>query len=116
MIRMIGALAIIWIAAAACEAPEEETAAGIPEQAAATERIEMTVEGLACALCARALESQLAEIEGSQAFEIDVDKGEVAFGLNDGHGLNGERLRDLVEAAGFRLEEVHRAPWLDDPA
>ena len=116
MRRMTGTLAIIWIAAAACGAPEEETAVGSLEQAATTDRIEMTVEGLACALCARALERQLAEIEGSQAFEIDVDTGEVAFGVNDGHGLTGERLRDLVEAAGFRLEEVRRAPWIDDPA
>lgn len=110
----MGALAVI--VAAACGAPAEEATADSQEQATAAERIEMTVEGLACPLCARALERQLAEVEGSQAFEIDVDTGEVVFGVTRGHGLNDERLRDLVEAAGFRLEAVHRAPWIEDPA
>jgi copper chaperone CopZ len=114
MKKLIGML--IAAALAACGAPGEEAAAGVEGTPAAEHQVEMTVDGLDCPLCERALQRKLAEIEGSGGFEVDLASGRVTFGLAEGFELNDRMLRDLVEEAGFRLTAVTRAPWIEDPA
>lgn len=80
--------------------------------------VEMTVTGMACSLCAAALERRLKGFDGVEedGIGMEVATGKVTFTLAEGHELTEEKLRELVREAGFVVKEIVRAPWIDGPA
>lgn len=76
--------------------------------------IEMTVTGLSCPFCVYGLEKRLKTLEGLETLEVDTETGEVMLVLEDGREVSEERIRELVNEAGFNVDRFTRAPWIPD--
>lgn len=75
------------------------------------EEIEMVVTGLSCPFCAYGLEKRLrSEIEDLGDLEMEARTGKVTFRVEDGSELTDERLRKIVNDAGFTAKEIDRRP------
>lgn len=78
--------------------------------------VDMTVRGMACDMCARALERKLgSEIEEIEELAIDLETGKVGFRLPDGSKHTDEELRTIVRSAGFAVERIERRPDGEHP-
>jgi copper chaperone CopZ len=73
--------------------------------------VDITVRGMACDMCVRALERKLSsEIEEIEDLEIHLESGKVGFRLPDGSKHTDEELRKIVRSAGFSVERIERKP------
>ena len=58
------------------------------------------VEGMTCEHCTLSVREEVAEVEGVS--EVDVDRGSGRLEVR-GVGYSGERIRDAVADAGYRV-------------
>ncbi|MBI4539172.1 MAG: heavy-metal-associated domain-containing protein [Gemmatimonadetes bacterium] len=96
---------------AAVAAPVDVHEAGEPAPrvpAAAPERIELRVTGLSCPLCAYGLEKKLKKLEAVERVSVELKTGLVVLDLGDGAQLSDERLRAVVQEAGFAVTGIKR--------
>jgi mercuric ion binding protein len=76
----------------------------------APQRIEMTVTGLSCPLCAYGLEQKLRrQLEGVDSVHVDLETGKVLILIRDGRKAPDERLERLVRDAGFVVRRIERS-------
>lgn len=77
----------------------------MPETAARPDELEVDVEGMTCAACARRVEKALAKAEGVREARVDLVRERAVLVLADGApaALARESAETAVEKAGYRL-------------
>lgn len=68
----------------------------------------VSVNGLVCDFCARALEKTFGKEESVKAIDVDLDTKIVTVNFNEGQTLNDEKLIELITDAGYNVENIHR--------
>ena len=76
---------------------------------ATTETLEMSVEGLNCALCSEALRSKMKAAAGAKDIEPRLECGRVYLEVPRGKQLNEAAMTFLLSANGFNLKGIKPA-------
>lgn len=64
----------------------------------------LTVEGMSCAHCERAVKEALGELEGVSNVDVDLDSKQV---IVNGEGLVDEKLKSAIEDAGYDVVKIN---------
>lgn len=77
-------------------------------QAAETceDQIKVTVNGLVCDFCARALEKVFGERDDVNGIKVDMDSGLVTVDMQPGQSIDDETLIQLIIDAGYNVREI----------
>ena len=70
----------------------------------------LRVDGIACPFCAYGIEKKLIKTEGVESVTFDLEKGLVKVKTKKGAALSEERLKQLVNDAGFTLRSMTEEP------
>lgn len=73
---------------------------------AAGSQYDLRVDGLACPFCAYGIEKKLIKTEGVESVTFDFEKGLVKVNTKTGVVLTEDRLKQLINDAGFTLRSV----------
>lgn len=103
MKHVISALTLALAASIAVAGTTPVTAKG------ATETLEMSVEGLNCALCSEALRSKMKTAASARDIEPRLECGRVYLEVPRGHQLNEAAMTFLLSANGFNLKGIKPA-------
>lgn len=68
--------------------------------------IKLVVDGLACPFCAYGLEKKINTIEGAENLDINLKDGFVTFEVPRDNKPGEEKLKEIVEDAGFVAREI----------
>ncbi len=68
---------------------------------AQVEKVDISVDGLACPFCAYGLEKKLKDIEGVGRLEINVDEGITLIESEPGESIDVDKIEPVVKDAGF---------------
>lgn len=102
----------LFLGAAAVAAAVDIPEAGEPLSlvaAAAPDRIELQVTGLSCPFCAYGLQKKLETLKEVEKVAIDLETGQVLLDVRDGTHLSDERIRAVVQEAGFAVTGIKRS-------
>ncbi len=69
-------------------------------------RIELRVDGLACAFCAYGLEKKLKRLDGVQHIDIRLNEGRVILQFEPDAAPDLDAIRTAVRKAGFTLRQI----------
>ena len=69
----------------------------------------VTVNGLVCDLCARALEKVFSKEAAAKAIDVNLDTKIITINFNDGQSLSDDRVTELVLDSGYNVEGIERA-------
>lgn len=106
----VAAGGLLFAAAPATSVAQEEAPAAGPQ------RIEMVVHGLSCPFCAYGLEKKLRRVEGLDSLAIYFREGQVVLLVREGSKATDQRLRQLVNDAGFEVAKIERRPREETPS
>jgi len=73
-----------------------------------TKRAEMTIDGLVCDFCARALEKTFSKKEEVKNIDVNLDTGLITVFFAKGKTLDNETLKQSVLDAGYNLKIITR--------
>lgn len=68
----------------------------------------ISVNGLVCDFCARALEKIFSKEESVSSIDVNLDTKIIKVDFQDGQNLNDARLTKLITDAGYNVESIHR--------
>lgn len=96
-----------WIVAASSlvSAPGRGPAA----ESVAAREIVVSIQGMACPLCAYGLEKRLEKLPGVTRITVDVGKSLATLAVETGAGPTDEEIRRAVREAGFTAGEIRHA-------
>lgn len=66
-------------------------------------KIILSVKGMTCQHCVRAIEQALGELNGVQSVEVDLDKKEVTVSFDE-RRLEMEPIVDAIQEEGYEVE------------
>ena len=69
----------------------------------------VTVNGLVCDFCARALEKVFSKEAAVKAIDVNLDTKIITINFNDGQSLTDDRVTELVLDSGYNVEGIERA-------
>ena len=69
----------------------------------------ITVNGLVCDFCARALEKVFGQEEAVKAIDVNLDTKIITVNFKEGQTLSDERLTQLITDSGYNVEGINRA-------
>lgn len=69
----------------------------------------VTVNGLVCDFCARALEKVFGKQEEVNAIDVNLDTKIITIDFKDGQSLDEETMKALITDAGYNVVEVKYA-------
>jgi copper chaperone CopZ len=75
---------------------------------AAVHNITVSVHGLVCDFCARALEKVFYKQAGVEAVDVDLDTHLVTLGVTDDMKLTDDEISKLIADAGYNPVEIKR--------
>ncbi|MBI4545630.1 MAG: heavy-metal-associated domain-containing protein [Gemmatimonadetes bacterium] len=104
---MIAAVALALLAPVAW-AQEPRPAQTAKQVEAAPSEVVLTVDGLACPLCAYGLKKKLGALDGVDEVEVALEKGHVHLNLKPGSVVTDATLRKTVKDAGFAIRRIER--------
>lgn len=79
-----------------------------PALAKVRNNVHVSVNGLVCDFCARALEKVFGKEEAVNNIDVNLDTKIITITFNDGKNLDDARLTDLITDAGYHVESIHR--------
>lgn len=68
----------------------------------------VSVNGLVCDFCARALEKVFGKEEAVKAIDVNLDTKIITVNFNEGQTLSDEKITQLITDAGYNVEGIHR--------
>jgi copper chaperone len=71
-----------------------------PEKAGKGRRMRISIAGMTCSHCAKAVQRALVESPGIASAEVDLKKGEATVA---GNGFDVAQLKQAVEALGYKV-------------
>lgn len=78
------------------------------EQAVQSGDVHVSVNGLVCDFCARALEKVFGKEEAVKGIDVNLDTKIITVNFNEGQTLSDEKLTELITDAGYNVEGIHR--------
>ena len=78
------------------------------EQAISSGDVHVSVNGLVCDFCARALEKVFGKEEAVKGIDVNLDTKVITINFNEGQSLDDETITKLVTDAGYNVEGIHR--------
>ena len=85
---------------------EKQTASA--EGAACENIIDISVNGLVCDFCARAVEKVFGEQEGVTGVDVDLNAGKVVVATEAGVEIDDETVTTLIQDSGYNLVGIAR--------
>ena len=70
--------------------------------------VHVSVNGLVCDFCARALEKTFGKQETVEGIDVNLESKVVTINFNDGQTLDDETITKLITDAGYNVEGIHR--------
>ena len=70
----------------------------------------VSVNGLVCDFCARALEKVFSRQEAVNDIAVDLDSKIITVNFKEGQSLDDDRITELVTDSGYNVEEITREP------
>ena len=101
VLMAVGAFAVYQLPTTLGQRPR--AAAAQNSTAAAVSTITLTVDGMTCAACAKALAASFRKASGVVSAEVDYTKKQAAIAYDPGK-QSGESLRGLVRQAGYQCQ------------
>lgn len=87
-----------------------------PDQSSKQEQVSMlsgdvhvSVNGLVCDFCARALEKVFSKEEAVNNIDVNLDTKIITVNFNERQSLDDETITQLINDAGYNVEGIHRA-------
>lgn len=77
---------------------------------AAGTRYDLRVDGLACPFCAYGIEKKFIKTEGVESVDIDLKKGLVVVKTAEGKTFTEDKLKEIINDAGFTMRSMHEKP------
>lgn len=68
----------------------------------------VSVNGLVCDFCARALEKTFAKQSEVKGIDVNLKTKIVTVNFNDGQTLNNDTLTQIITDSGYNVEGIHR--------
>lgn len=78
------------------------------EQAISSGDVHVSVNGLVCDFCARALEKVFGKEEAVKGIDVNLDTKMITINFNEGQSLDNETITKLITDAGYNVEGIHR--------
>ena len=72
------------------------------------EVVHVSVNGLVCDFCARALEKVLGKQEAVSDIDVNLDDKLITINFNEGQTLDDETITQLIKDSGYNVEGIHR--------
>ena len=72
------------------------------------EQAQITINGLVCDFCARALEKTFSKQEEVKNIDVNLDTGLITVNFNEGKTLDDANLKKSVIDAGYNIETIKR--------
>lgn len=70
--------------------------------------VHISVNGLVCDFCARALEKMFGKEDAVNAIDVNLHTKIITVNFKDGQTLTDEKLTQLITDAGYNVEGIHR--------
>lgn len=70
--------------------------------------VHVSVNGLVCDFCARALEKTFGKQEAVKGIDVNLDSKIVTINFNEGKTLDDDTITNLITDAGYNVEGIHR--------
>lgn len=112
--RKVGALALtltVGFALAPGTLPAQEAGAEKEATAEAQEQprqIQVKILGMSCPFCAYGAQQKLKKMDGVKELEVQLETGMATLILEEGADVPNERLRKVIDRAGFEVAEIRR--------
>jgi copper chaperone CopZ len=68
----------------------------------------VSVNGLVCDFCARALEKVFGTEEAVESIDVDLDTKIITIYFIENQSLDNDRITTLITDAGYNVEAIHR--------
>jgi len=78
------------------------------EQAISSGDVHVSVNGLVCDFCARALEKVFGKEDTVKGIDVNLDTKIITINFNEGQSIDDERITQLITDAGYNVEGIHR--------
>jgi len=72
------------------------------------QKIDITVNGLVCDFCARALEKTFKKQKDVDWIAVNLDSGNIGIGTKPGADISDATIKDLVVNAGYNTVDIKR--------
>ena len=77
-------------------------------QAADAGDVRVSVNGLVCDFCARALEKVFGKQEEVENINVNLDTKIITVNFKEGQNLDDETLKTLIQDSGYNVEAINR--------
>lgn len=84
---------------------EEQATAEAEEQ---PRQIEVEILGMSCPFCAYGAEQKLKKMDGVEELKVDLETGLATLTMEEGADVANEKLREVIDDAGFEVAEITR--------
>ncbi len=74
---------------------------------AITGDVHVSVNGLVCDFCARALEKVFGKQEAVNDIDVNLDNKIITIDFKDGQSLDDETITQLINDSGYNVESIH---------
>ncbi len=71
--------------------------------------VRVSVNGLVCDFCARALEKVFGKQEAVSSIDVNLDDKIITINFQDGQMLDDETITALITDSGYNVEAIHHA-------
>jgi cation transport ATPase len=82
--------------------------------AALAETAKVSVNGLVCDFCARALEKVFSKKEEVQNIEVDLSTKIITINFHEGQSISDEELTKYIVDSGYDVEAIERVELTDE--
>jgi copper chaperone CopZ len=79
------------------------------EQAIQSGDVHVSVHGLVCDFCARALEKVFGKEDAVKGIDVNLDTKIITVNFKEGQSLDDKTITKLITDAGYNVEGIHRA-------
>lgn len=73
------------------------------------ETITTHVDGMVCAFCATGIEKTFKKQPEVASVKVDLEKKQVVITTKSGQTLSDEKIKEVVEYSGYKMEKINRA-------
>lgn len=70
--------------------------------------LEIKVKGMVCSFCTTGIEKKFKEQSEVENVVVDMDKSLVTVALKSDQSLSDDKIKELIESAGFNVAEILR--------
>ena len=80
----------------------------VAEGAVCKDEVVVSVNGLVCDFCARALEKTFGKKDEVSGVSVDLDTGQVVIALNDGQTMENSLITKLITDSGYNISSFDK--------